>query len=206
MSKITQDLRQLYDKFESLGTFKKFVIIGLLCFGVFYLHKGPPPGQNHFVYLAESFLHGRLGLTGAGTVLAELVHYHGNYYVVYPPMPAIILLPFVAVWGTSVDQSLMSIILAGLSCSVTWLMLTKTGVKGSKALWLTALLGFGTCFWYIASVGSAWYIEQVSGVLFLTVAIVLALYKKNDFFVGLSLGCAYLSESPQFWHFHFSCF
>jgi hypothetical protein len=82
-------------------------------------------------------------------------------------------------------------------------MIRKTGVKGSKVLWLAVLFGFGTCFWYTAAVGSAWYIEQVSAVLFLTTAIVLALYKKNDFFVGLSLGCAYLSRLPTILAFPF---
>jgi hypothetical protein len=203
MSEIGRVIRQQYAKFESLGTVKKFVIIALVCFFVFYLSKGPPPGQNHFVYLADSFLHGKLGLTGSGTALEELVNYGGNYYVVYPPMPAIILLPFVAIWGTSVDQSLMSIALGSLCCSVIWLMLTKTGVKGSKVLWLTALFGFGTCFWYTAAIGSAWYIEHVTAVLFLTIAIVLSLYKKNDFFVGLSLGCAYLARLPTILAFPF---
>ena len=203
IDKISFAARQLYDSIASMRTIWKFILIALVSFFVFALSKGPPPGKNHFVYLAESFLHGRLGLTGSGTALAELIKYHGNYYVVYPPMPAIILLPFVAVWGTSVDQSLISIILASLCCSVTWLMLTKTGVKGSKALWLTALFGFGTCFWYTAAVGSAWYIEHVSAVLFLTIAIVLSLYKKNDFFVGLSLGCAYLSRLPTILAFPF---
>jgi 4-amino-4-deoxy-L-arabinose transferase-like glycosyltransferase len=196
-------IQRQYAKFEALGTVKKFAIIALICFFILYLSKGPPPGQDHFVYLASSFLHGRLGLTGSGTALAELVNHNGNYYVVYPPMPAILLLPFVAVFGTSVDQSLMSIALASLCCSLIWLMLTKTGTKGSKALWLTALFGFGTCFWFIAAVGSAWYIEQVTAVLFLTSAILLALYKRNDFFVGFLLGCAYLARLPTILAFPF---
>ena len=178
-------------------------MIALSSFVVFAASKGPPPGQDHFVWLAYSFLHGKLGLTGHGTALAELVSLHGNYYVVYPPMPAIILLPFVAVWGTSVDQSLISIILASLCVSLTWLMLRKVGVKGSKVLWLAVLFGFGTCFWYTAAVGSAWYIEEVSGVLFLTAAIVLALYRKNNFLVGLCLGFAYLSRLPTILAFPF---
>jgi hypothetical protein len=203
MNKVSLGIRRVYAKIDSLGTVQKFILIALVSFLVFSLSKGPPPGQNHFVYLADAFLHGRLGLTGSGTGLAELVNYHGNFYVVYPPMPAIILLPFVAAFGTSVDQSLMSIILASLCVSVIWLMLKKTGVKGSKVLWLTALFGFGTCFWYTASVGSAWYIEHVSAVLFLTSAIILALYRKNDFFVGLLLGFAALSRLPTVLAFPF---
>jgi hypothetical protein len=196
MKRISQGLRRVIAKIESLGTVQKFILIALVSFLVLVLSKGPPPGQNHFVYLADAFLHGRLGVTGSGTALQELVPRNGNFYVVYPPMPAVILMPFVAAFGTSVDQSLMSIILASLSVSVIWLMLKKTGVKGSKVLWLTALFGFGTCFWYTAAVGSSWYIEEVAAVLFLTSAIVLAFYKKNDFFVGLLLAFATLSRLP----------
>jgi hypothetical protein len=199
----TAILTKLYDKLRSIGTVKKFLIIAFLSLLIFYLSKGPPPGQNHFVYLADAFLHGKLGVSGTGTVLAEIVPLNSNYYVVYPPMPAVLLLPMIAVLGTSFDQSLMSIFLASLSVPLMWIMLRKTGSKGSKALWLTILFGFGTCFWYTAAVGTSWYIEHVSAVLFLTSAIVLTLYKKNDFFVGFLLGCATLSRLPTVLAFPF---
>jgi hypothetical protein len=203
LDKIRLALLQVYQKLASLRTRWKLLIIALVALLVFVLSKGPPPGQNHFVYLADAFLHCRLGVSGGGTVLAEIVPFHGNYYVVYPPMPAVLLLPFVAVFGTAVDQGLMSIFLACLAVAATWLMLKKIGVKANKALWLTALFGFGTCFWFIASVGSAWYIEHVSAVLFLTFAIILALYRKNPFFTGLLLGFAFLSRLPVILSFPF---
>lgn len=206
MSKIFRGFQRVVAKLESLGTVQKFILIAILSFFVFVLSKGPPPGQDHFVYLADAFLHGRLGVTGAGTALQELVPLNGNFYVVYPPMPAVILMPFVAAFGTSLDQSLLSIILASLSVSVVWLMLKKIGVKGSKVLWLTALFGFGTCFWYTAAVGSSWYIEEVVAVLFLACAIVIAFYKKNDFFVGLLLGLATLARLPVALAFPFFLF
>ena len=84
----------------------KFLIIALIALLMFFISKGPPPGQNHFVYLADAFLHGRLGVSGGGTGLAEIVPFNGNYFVVYPPMPAVLLLPFVALFGTSFDQSI----------------------------------------------------------------------------------------------------
>jgi 4-amino-4-deoxy-L-arabinose transferase-like glycosyltransferase len=203
LDKIRLALLQVYQKIASLRTRWKLLIIALVALLVFVLSKGPPPGQNHFVYLADAFLHGRLGVSGGGTVLAEIVPFHGNYYVVYPPMPAVLLLPFVAIFGKTVDQGLMSIFLACLAVAATWLMLKKIGVKANKALWLTALFGFGTCFWFIASVGSAWYIEHVSAVLFLTLAIILALYRKNPFFTGLLLGFAFLSRLPVILSFPF---
>ena len=203
MSKTIQALKLLYQNVASLRLRSKLIIIALISLIVFLLSKGPPPGQNHFVYLADAFLHGRLGVTGGGTSLAEIVPFNGNYYVVYPPMPAVLLLPLVAVFGTSVDQSLMSVFLACLCVAATWLMLKKTGVNGNKALWLTALFGFGTCFWFTASVGSAWYIEHIVAVLFLTLAIILALYKKSPFLIGILLGCAFLSRLPVVLSFPF---
>ena len=128
----------------------KLLIITLVALLVFLLSKGPPPGHNHFVYLADAFLHGRLGLSGSGTSLAEIVNNNGNFYVVYPPMPAVLLVPFVAAFGTSFDLSLLSIILASLCVAAIWLMLKKIGINGNKSLWLAALFGFGTCFWFIA--------------------------------------------------------
>jgi hypothetical protein len=201
MSKVV--LSQIYHRLGSLRLRYKLLIVALVALFVFLLSKGPAPGQNHFVYLADAFLHGRLGVTGGGTVLAEIVPYNGSFYVVYPPMPAVLLVPFVAVFGTNFDQGLMSIFLACLCVAAIWLMLKKTGVNGKKTVWLTALFGFGTCFWFVASVGSSWYIEHVSAVFFLTLAIIVALYRKNPFFVGLLLGFAFLSRLPVVLSFPF---
>ncbi len=203
MTKVNQAISQVWVDLVSLRLRWKLLIIALVALFVFVLSKGPPPGQDHFVYLADAFLHGRLGVSGGGTALAEIVPFNGNYFVVYPPMPAVLLLPFVALFGTSFDQSLMSIFLASLCVVATCLMLKKTGANASKALWLTALFGFGTCFWFTASVGSSWYIEHVSAVLFLTLAIILALYKKSTFLSGLLLGFAFLSRLPVVLSFPF---
>jgi len=206
MSKVCEALSLVYQRLAGLRIRYKLLIIVLAALFVFLLTKGSSPGQNHFVYLAEAFLHGRLGVTGGGTVLAEIVPYNGNFFVVYPPMPAVLLLPFVAVFGTSFDQGLMSVFLASLCIAATWFMLKKTGVNGNKAVWVTALFGFGTCFWFIASVGSSWYIEHVVAVLFLTLAIILALYKKSPFLTGLILGFAFLSRLPVILSFPFFLF
>jgi 4-amino-4-deoxy-L-arabinose transferase-like glycosyltransferase len=203
MTKLSMAKPQGWPRIAPLRLRWKLLIIALVALLVFLLSKGSPPGQNHFVYLADAFLHGKLGVSGRGTVLAEIVPFNGSYYVVYPPMPAVLLLPFVAVFGTSFDQGLMSVLLACLGVAAIWLMLKKTGVNGKKALWLTALFGFGTCFWFTAAVGSSWYIEHISAVLFLTLAIILALYKKSPFLTGLLLGFAFLSRLPVILSFPF---
>ena len=118
MEKIRVAISGAWQKFASLRLRYQLIIIAFVALLVFLLSKGPSPGQNHFVYLADSFLHGSLSLSGDGVNLAEVVPFNGNYYVVYPPMPAILLLPFVAVFGTTFDQALLSVLLASLCVSV----------------------------------------------------------------------------------------
>jgi hypothetical protein len=203
MANLPQSLTLSYRKLASLKTRYKLLLIAVVSLVIFLLSKGSPPQQNHFVYLADAFLHGRVDVSGAALNLAEIVPYNNHYYVVYPPMPAVFLMPLVAIFGTSFDQSLLSIFLACLCVPAIWLMLKKTGVNGNKALWLTVLFGFGTCFWFTASVGNSWFIEHVVAVLFLTLAIILALYKKSPFLTGLLLGFAFLSRLPVILAFPF---
>jgi hypothetical protein len=56
---------------------------------------------DYFVRLAAAFLQGHVYLTDHPSWLSELIPHHGVYYVAYPPMPAVILMPFVAVFGVA---------------------------------------------------------------------------------------------------------
>ena len=162
----------------------KFLFILFCSFVIYLLTKGPYVCQNHFVFLAEAFINGRLNILNPPSWLSELVEYQGNYYVVYPPMPAILLIPFVIFFGSSFDQGTLSILIGSLAVAMIWLMLKRIGINDKKALWLTVLFGFGTCFWFTAVVGSLWYIAHVLAVLFLTCAIIEALGGKRKFLTG----------------------
>src|SRR5262245_34935113 len=58
-----------------------------------------PTPFDYFVRLADAFLNGRLYLLEAPSWLNELVPGGGGWYVVYPPVPALMLIPFVALFG-----------------------------------------------------------------------------------------------------------
>src|SRR4051812_8487482 len=59
---------------------------------------------NHHALLAESWLHGRLDLGHAPpdyTQNNDFASYKGRWYVSFPPFPATLMLPVVAVAGTA---------------------------------------------------------------------------------------------------------
>ncbi|HWP63496.1 MAG TPA: hypothetical protein VNO86_08510 [Candidatus Binatia bacterium] len=152
---------------------------------------------DYFVRLADAFLHGRLGVTEAPSWLNELIPAgDGLWYVPYPPMPAVVLLPVVALFGTEIHQQLVSAVLGGLSVGLAWLALGRLGLVGRARFWLTATFGFGTVLWYVAEVGSAWYFAHVVAVLFSLAALVLVLERRGPGLAGLLLGCATLARLP----------
>jgi hypothetical protein len=151
---------------------------------------------DYFVRLADAFLHGRVYLTEAPSWLNELIPRDGVWYVAYPPMPAILLVPFVAVFGPGFDQQVASCLFGGIAVGLAWLVLGRFALSGRVRLGLTVVFGFGTVLWYVAEVGSVWYISHVVAVLFSMAALVLLLDRRWPFLVGLLLGCAAISRLP----------
>jgi hypothetical protein len=68
------------------------------------------------------------------------------------------------------------------------------GMREKK--WLTILFAFGSIYWYLASVGSAWYLAHVTATFFLLLALNEALGKGRPFLTGLLIGAAYWCRLP----------
>ena len=169
-------------------------------FIIYYVTGGGPTVFNNFVRLADAFIHGRLYLKENVSWL-ELIPVNGKYYVIYPPMPALLILPFVALRGMMFDQTLGSIFVGSLNSVLVYLLAKKIFSDGSKrtdmaALWIAILFTFGTIHWYLASVGSAWYFAQVTAVFFLLLTLNEVFGKKRPWLIGILLGAAYWSRLP----------
>lgn len=157
---------------------------------------GKDTPYNYFVLLADSFLHGRLYLTESFPWLNELVNLNGRFYVVYPPMPAILLIPFVLIFGTSFHQPFLSILIAAFNVSLCYLVLLKIYKSRKIALWVSILYAFGTMQWFHATIGSVWYISHIIAAFFLWLMLLEVINKQRLFLIGLLIGGAYLSRLP----------
>lgn len=166
-------------------------IITLLVYSI--SSRGEDAQWNHFVYLADAFLHGHLYIPN---VLTELVSWGGHYFVVYPPMPAILLMPFVAVFGMNFYQPILSIVLGAVNVSLTYIVLLKFFKDTRIALWISLLYAFGTIQWYHAEVGSSWYVAHIVALFFLWLALLETVTKQRLFLIGFFIGAAYLARLP----------
>jgi hypothetical protein len=173
-----------------------FLIIFVVSFTIyFFTQEGPPTPFNNFVRLADAFLHGRLYLTQNVSWL-ELAPFQGKYYVVPPPFPAILILPVVALFGKTTNQTLISIFFGALNVSLAFLAARAISKNRSVQIWTAFMFGFGTIHWWIANAGGVWTFSHTVSATMLFIAILLTLYKYHPFFAGVLLGASYWSRLP----------
>lgn len=159
-------------------------------------HQGEGAHYNYFVFLADAFLNGRLNILEHPSWLNELVSWQGKYYLVLPPMPGILLIPFVLLFGTSFYQPVLSFIIGGLNASLCYMFMHKYTKKSILAIWLSIFYAFGTIEWYHAQVGSAWYLALIISQAFVWLMLIEAITKRRLLLMGLLIGGAYLTRLP----------
>lgn len=158
---------------------------------------GRPTSFDYFGRLAESFLQGRWWLTEFPSHLSELVPCGaGRFCVAYPPMPAVLALPLVPVFGSATAQTLASAIVGGLSAAPTYLLMRAVQVPGPVAAVVTVFALTGTTLLSTASTGDAWFFAHAVAVLLASLAALGAVRGRPGWSVGALIGAATLARFP----------
>jgi hypothetical protein len=172
------------------------LLLFVLALLVYHLIKHDrPTSLDYFNRLADAFLHGYLGLVQAPSFINEVVPSNtGLWYVVYPPGPALVLMPFVAVVGPGLDQGVASLIFGALNAALASVVIRWMGVERGPRIVLTAVFAFGTIVWYSAADGSAWHFAHVVATMCMLLAIHLAQRDARPALIGLFFGLAIMSR------------
>jgi len=155
-----------------------------------------PVALDAFVPLANAFLHGQLHVSDPMPWIEHVDRAGGGWYVPYPPMPAVTVLPFVALFGPSFDQGIASALVGGLNVALLWTLLGKIGVAPLPQRALTAAFALGSVHWWAAGVGTSWLFAGVNGVFYALLALWLALDRREPILAGVLLGLAAASRLP----------
>ncbi|HEY8923871.1 MAG TPA: hypothetical protein VIU64_05770 [Polyangia bacterium] len=200
--------------FGASGAWRGAITLYLVFAGAYLGASGPRLRQhsqyNHYVYLAEGWLHGRLALAGPPPnendwakvdvlVLKDGRTVKGTYggrggppdrfyplrgkpftitdgeiasrsalrYVSFPPLPALLMLPFVAIWKLAFNDVLFTALLAAVNPVLLFLLLQDLARRRLSRrsvidnLWLTAMFGLGSVYYYCSVVGQVWYTAHV---------------------------------------------
>jgi len=77
----------------------------------------------HYVYLAYSLLHRHVDLIQLPPTTYDLLQYNGQWFVAGSPMPSILMLPFVAIFGVTFSDVLFSIVVGALDVALVYSLL-----------------------------------------------------------------------------------
>jgi len=173
----------------------------------------------HQVNQANNLIHGHVDLLPQYTIFAENVErslYDGEgfcyppgdpqistvpnarisagckTYLMYSPGPAFLAVPAVAVWGNSLNQTLLSVLFGAATAPIVFLIAARFSSKALTRFLLTVLMMFGTVLWYVASNGGVWYFAHTTATFFIFAAIYFTLAKPQPLFAAAMLGAAFL--------------
>ena len=153
----------------------------LLVLAVYYFSQ--PNRTNlylHFVLQAQSWMDGQTSIPTPGYQdVMPILDSNGNPtqrgIIPFPPLPAAVVLPFVAIWHLATNEQLLATIFGAIDVGIAYWMLGFLPVS-QQIRRLTALFfGLGTVFWYTSVIGSTWFWAHVVAVGCLLMSVGLAL-------------------------------
>ncbi len=171
-----------------------FHIYVLIAAGIIIIgrHNFSISRYQQFVYLAKSFLDGHLYFTSVPEGWGDTSYYLGHHYWPLGPLPAIILIPLVAVFGMTVRQGYLLFMFNMLNLFLLHKIARKITQNHVSALWLCTAYVFGTSYFSIALVPWSWYFGQVIANSFLLLALYEFFYERKWWLIGFytALGTA----------------
>ena len=161
---------------------------------VVYTLSHPYRFYNHFEWQALAFLEGHTAIrypveasaTSPGNAFFQDVLPVASAdgiprgVVPFPPLPAVVLVPFVAVWGLAANGQLVFSIIGAIDVGLAWWVLGRLPIRTWVRLAVTVFLGFGTVLWYAAQIGTPWYQAHVLAVGLALAAIGVAIGADRD--------------------------
>ncbi len=178
-----------------------------------------PSPNNHYVHLANAWLNGRLDLGPVAPGTNDWACFDsveggpcppGRYafsgpdaqryrwYVSFPPLPAVLLVPVVAIFGLSTLDALLWVLLASLAPALLFVLLRFLRESGRSQrtegddLLLTGLFAVGSVYYFVAVQGTVWFAAHVVASIFICLYLLFAFGARHPAAAGLALGLAFL--------------
>jgi hypothetical protein len=151
----------------------------------------------HFVWQADAFLHGRLDVQRPPN-LNDWVLQDGRWYVSFPPFPAVLMMPFVALAGLTFNDVAFTLFFAAANVALFYRLLRRT--NETRPEWehaaLAIIFGFGTLAWSCGIRGEVWFTAETVGVTLTLLYVFAAIDAKHPVLSGLAVACAAITRTP----------
>lgn len=160
-------------------------------------------GTNSYALLAKSFLEGRLDSFACYD--SDCAVYQDRIFVMFPPVPAVIAMPFVAVFGVDFSGFVaLSIMASAITLFLWWRIFEALATDELAALWLLLALAFATPIYFVTiRGGGVWFFAQTIGLMFITAAIHQVVRGGSLVLAGICVGLAFLCRQMSVFYLPF---
>jgi|GEM_PF-302307 len=154
------------------------------------------PGTNSYAVLVDSWLNGQLHSDQCFD--DDCASFDGKTWVIFPPAPAAVALPFIAASGQGADFAHFMPISMALLLAIAFIwsrLFSAAGPDQTRTLILLLALVFATPLYYVALRGDrVWFFAQLVGFFFVSMALWASIERRNAWLAGAMLGMAFLSR------------
>jgi hypothetical protein len=170
----------------------RFVSAGIAGVVAFALAAVFAHGRNsaydNYVLLAQAFAHGQVAIQWPGAWI-DALRFGGNYYIIEGPLPAALLVPWVAIFGGA-NQTLLACLLCGVAVGACWQTCGQLGVSRTTNVWICAFLFAGTQLAWCAMLGDVWFLAHVAAIACAFLALAELTGERRGSLVALALVAA----------------
>lgn len=156
-------------------------------------------GTNSFALVADSFLNLRPYVNACFDV--DCAIRDGHSYVVFPPLPGVVAMPLVALFGiNTAGFAAIGVICFALSMLLWRRIFDKLDVDLATRPWLLAAIAFASPLYYVTlRAERVWFFAQSLAFLFVALALHEALSRRL-FNAGLAIGLAFLCRQMSIFY------
>ena len=109
----------------------------------------------------------------------ELAVYNGHYYVSFPPVPSVVLLPFVALFGVRTPNNLIIAAITMASAAMAYFFMRRMGSQPRKAAFWAGFAVFGSNLLWMSTNGGVWFMAQALNAAFCYGTLLAAAYGRR---------------------------
>lgn len=152
------------------------------------------PYRNSYAELAAGWLDGRLHAERCFDTDCAL--YDGREYIIFPPFPGVVALPFVAMFGVGFRWFISLGAMFGVISALAWyaILEKQIGQSGKAFAVVVAIVAGSPLAQVIATSDGVWYFAQNISFCLCSLAIYFATVRRNAFLVGVCVGLSLLSR------------
>jgi hypothetical protein len=154
-----------------------------------------PSGLHYFNFLADAFLNGQFHFRLMPPTTHDLILFDNKIYAYWPPFPAILMMPFVAIFGVNFSDILFTVFLGSLNVSLFSILMTELNKKNVisldriKQAMIVIFFAFGTVYVTMVPLGRVWFTSSVVSIFCILLAYI-ATVKYDGYWAFLLTGIA----------------